>query len=144
MNPPDVETLRYAAKIARSCTDYGGGYRSDDGKLEAFHHGMETVANVLDGAIRRAETGAVDTQLEVIERQAGVEVSRETFLHIMMDAQNLLAIHALAEQIVNPRTQYYPDREAELIAMVQNLRGIAQKIQAHIPESALRLQSKIL
>jgi hypothetical protein len=35
--------------VARGCLDYGGGYRDNEGKLDAFHHGIQTVVNALEG-----------------------------------------------------------------------------------------------
>lgn len=50
--------------VARGCFDYGGGYRSDAGKLEIFHHGIQTVVNALEGAMRDPS----DTQARALER----------------------------------------------------------------------------
>lgn len=38
--------------VARGCFDYGGGYRADDAKLAIFHHGIQTVINALEGAMK--------------------------------------------------------------------------------------------
>jgi hypothetical protein len=46
---PSPLTFGDAVKIARGCTDYGGGHHSD-GHMEAFQHGIQTVINALEGA----------------------------------------------------------------------------------------------
>lgn len=54
VSPPmkDCTKLTYddALRIAKGCFDYGGGYRSNDGELDIFHHGIQTVINALEGA----------------------------------------------------------------------------------------------
>lgn len=49
--------------IARGCVDYGGGYRSDNEKLAIFHHGIQTVVNVLEAA---SKNGLRDTQVAAL------------------------------------------------------------------------------
>ena len=39
-------------KIALGCQDYGGGCRADKTLLKAFHHGMQTVANVIKARMK--------------------------------------------------------------------------------------------
>jgi len=51
-------------RLARGSLDYGGGHRSD-GHLEAYHHGIQTVINVLEHAQR---VGLNNTQLAVLHR----------------------------------------------------------------------------
>lgn len=46
-----AETLKEAKYIAVGCKDYGGGYRSEPRDLEIFHHGMDTVARVIQAQI---------------------------------------------------------------------------------------------
>ena len=48
---PVIENLVYddAVALAKGCHDYGGGYR-DGAASEAFHHGIDTVLNVLKSA----------------------------------------------------------------------------------------------
>ena len=52
-----------AVRIARGCLDYGGGYRGDTGKMEIFHHGIQTVINSLEAAQKR---GLQDTQVAAL------------------------------------------------------------------------------
>ena len=52
-----------AVRIARGCLDYGGGYRGDNGKMEIFHHGIQTVINSLEAAQKR---GLQDTQVAAL------------------------------------------------------------------------------
>jgi hypothetical protein len=49
-----------ALRIARGCTDYGGGYRGDDEEFAIYQHGIQTVINSLTAA---AERGLADTQV---------------------------------------------------------------------------------
>jgi len=56
-------TFQDAVRIARGCKDYGGGYRSDPLRLDAFHHGIQTVVNSLE---RAAESGMDDTQVAAL------------------------------------------------------------------------------
>jgi len=60
------ETMQRAIRLARGCKDYGGGYRSDDGQLSAFHHGMDTVVNVLTAALEQGEKPSL--QVRMVER----------------------------------------------------------------------------
>lgn len=59
-----------AIAIANGCFDYGGGYRSNDGELEIFHHGIQTVINALKGA---KSSGLSDMQSKVLHRIGSVE-----------------------------------------------------------------------
>ena len=43
-------TFDDALRIARGCFDYGGGYRSNNGELDIYHHGIWTVINALERA----------------------------------------------------------------------------------------------
>lgn len=52
-----------AVRIARGCFDYGGGYRSNDGEMAIFHHGIQTVINALEGA---QKSGLSDLQSQVL------------------------------------------------------------------------------
>jgi hypothetical protein len=52
-----------AIAIARGCLDYGGGYRSDPDKLDAFHHGIRTVITALEAARDKPD----DVQVGVLE-----------------------------------------------------------------------------
>lgn len=48
--------------IARGCQDYGGGYRYDDDKYEAFQHGIRTVLR----ALLSAKEDPSDTQVRAL------------------------------------------------------------------------------
>ena len=52
-------TFEDALRIARGCTDYGGGYRSNAEQFEIYQHGIQTVINALTAA---SKTGLEDTQ----------------------------------------------------------------------------------
>lgn len=49
-----------AVRIARGCTDYGGGHRSNAEHYEIYQHGIQTVINSLECAEKR---GLNDTQV---------------------------------------------------------------------------------
>jgi len=66
-------TFHDALRIARGCLDYGGGYRSDQGKLDVFHHGIRTVINALEAAGSR---GFEDTQVAALHRMGRVRLCR--------------------------------------------------------------------
>lgn len=51
-----------AVRIARGCHDYNGGHLSD-GHYEAYHHGIQTVINVLEAA---EKNGLNDTQVAAV------------------------------------------------------------------------------
>lgn len=40
--------------VARGCHDYGGGYR-DLVQSDAFHHGVQTVINALEHAVKEPD-----------------------------------------------------------------------------------------
>ena len=52
-------TFEDALRIARGCTDYGGGYRSNAEQFEIYQHGIQTVINALTAA---SKTGLEDMQ----------------------------------------------------------------------------------
>ena len=56
-------TFEDALQIARGCTDYGGGYRSNAEHFEIYQHGIQTVINALTAA---SETGLKDTQTRAL------------------------------------------------------------------------------
>lgn len=62
----ETETLQRAVHIAKGCHDYGGGYR-DTKEAEIFHHGIQTVVNVMEAALKRAQSGGRDSQLTALE-----------------------------------------------------------------------------
>jgi hypothetical protein len=57
--------------VARGCFDYSGGYVGDKDRLRAFHHGIQTVVNALEAAVRHDPD---DMQINVLERM-GLEYS---------------------------------------------------------------------
>ena len=48
-----------ALRIARGCTDYGGGYRGNAEQYEIYQHGIQTVINALTAA---SKNGLKDSQ----------------------------------------------------------------------------------
>ena len=53
-----------AISMAKGCFDYMGGYH-DKEELEIYHHGIQTVINVLEAARKR---GLDDVQVATIHR----------------------------------------------------------------------------
>lgn len=51
-----------ALLIARGCHDYSGGHHTD-GHYDAYHHGIQTVINVLEAA---EKAGLNDTQVAAV------------------------------------------------------------------------------
>ena len=51
-----------ALRIARGCHDYSGGHHTD-GHYDAYHHGIQTVINVLEAA---EKAGLNDTQVAAV------------------------------------------------------------------------------
>lgn len=56
-------TFEDAVRIARGCTDYGGGYRSNPEHYEIYQNGINTVINALTAA---SKTGLDDTQTRAL------------------------------------------------------------------------------
>ena len=56
-------TFEDALRIARGCTDYGGGYGSNAEHFEIYQHGIQTVINALTAA---SKTGLDDLQTMVL------------------------------------------------------------------------------
>lgn len=56
-------TFEDALRIARGCTDYGGGHRGNTERYEIYHHGIQTVINALTAA---SKTGLDDTQTKAL------------------------------------------------------------------------------
>ena len=56
-------TFEDALHIARGCTDYGGGYRSNAEQYEIYQHGIQTVINALIAASNR---GLEDRQVAAL------------------------------------------------------------------------------
>jgi len=66
-------TFEDALRIARGCTDYGGGHRSNAEHYEIYQHGIQTVINALAAASNR---GLEDTQVAALHAMgANAEVS---------------------------------------------------------------------
>jgi hypothetical protein len=63
-----------ALRIARGCLDYGGGHRSDEGHLEIYHHGIQTVINALEAA---EKNGLADTQCAALWRMGREKPNRK-------------------------------------------------------------------
>ena len=61
---PPVSVLGFgdALRIARGCHDYNGGHHTD-GHYDAYHHGLQTVINVLEAA---EKVGLNDTQVAAV------------------------------------------------------------------------------
>jgi hypothetical protein len=55
-------TFEDALRIARGCTDYGGGYRGTE-EYEVYQHGIQTVINALTAA---QNTGVSDSQIKAL------------------------------------------------------------------------------
>ena len=55
-------TFEDALRIARGCTDYGGGYRQPE-DTEIYQHGIQTVINALTAASNK---GLEDTQVAAL------------------------------------------------------------------------------
>jgi transcriptional/translational regulatory protein YebC/TACO1 len=56
-------TFDDALRIARGCTDYGGGYHGEE--YQTYQHGIQTVINALTSA---KERGLSDTQVAALHR----------------------------------------------------------------------------
>lgn len=82
--PLEVAGVRRAVILALGCHDYGGGYR-DKAEVEAYHHGIDTVVNVLRAAVGATEEGRTDPQVNVVE-SIGREADRRAASSIPVDA----------------------------------------------------------
>jgi hypothetical protein len=56
-------TFEDALRIARGCTDYGGGYRCDPEQYEIYQDGIRTVIRALESALER---GLDDAQIRTL------------------------------------------------------------------------------
>lgn len=83
----EAETWDFVMFVARGCFDYGGGYRADEGKLEIFHHGIQTVINALEAARTK---GLKDTQVAALYQAGRDETVRADMR--AMDAATLRLI----------------------------------------------------
>lgn len=61
-------TFEDALRIARGCTDYGGGYRGNQEHYEIYQHGINTVITALTAA---SKTGLEDTQTAALHTIGG-------------------------------------------------------------------------
>lgn len=69
-------TFEDALRIARGCTDYGGGHRSNAEHYEIYQHGIQTVIAALTAARNR---GLEDTQVAALHvLGANAEVSGDS------------------------------------------------------------------
>ena len=67
-SPATCSAFDESIAIAAGCLDYGGGYRSSEAELSAFHHGIQTVINSLTAARKAEQTGENDTQVNALRR----------------------------------------------------------------------------
>lgn len=59
-----LRVLESLAKDRQACHDtYSGGHHSD-GHYDAFHHGMDTIFNYIDGQLRAARKSLADSKVE--------------------------------------------------------------------------------
>ena len=58
-------TFNDALLIAKGCTDYSGGYRSNPEQFEAYQHGIQTVITALTAA---GNKGLSDTQINALHK----------------------------------------------------------------------------
>ena len=66
------EALREAATLARGCHDYNGGHTAEP-EHGIYHHGIDTVINVLD----RAVGGEDDYQMRAVRREGERALAEE-------------------------------------------------------------------
>lgn len=66
-----------ALRIARGCTDYGGGYRGGD-KFEAYQHGIGTVINALTSA---SLNGLEDYQVRTLHAMGAKQHASDCAVH---------------------------------------------------------------
>ena len=67
-SPATCSAFDESIAIATGCLDYGGGYRSSESELSAYHHGIQTVINSLTAARQAEQTGRNDTQVNALRR----------------------------------------------------------------------------
>lgn len=60
------DAVSKAITLAKGCVDYGGGYRTKE-ELEIYHHGIQTVVNVLEAWNKSVSTGQNDMQLNAVQ-----------------------------------------------------------------------------
>lgn len=66
----------YFLTLARGCTDYQGGHH-DDNAQGIYQHGIQTVINVMESAVKCKEEKTTDTQIIAIERIGSQPVEKE-------------------------------------------------------------------
>jgi hypothetical protein len=81
---PDTRAIRIERllNVAHGCHDYGGGYRGTPAE-EVYHHGIQTVINALEAAMKNDPK---DFQINVLER-------------IGADARAAIKLHAAALEV---------------------------------------------
>ena len=62
-----------ALRIARGCTDYGGGHHND-GHMDAYQHGIQTVINALEAA---EKAGLNELQVRMLWRMGAEKPNAE-------------------------------------------------------------------
>lgn len=85
-------TFYDALRIARGCTDYGGGYRSTI-HYDAYQHGIQTVIT----ALTRASEGPFDSQIVALHAMGASEVDTLRAQNAELQAK-LDAIEALLKE----------------------------------------------
>jgi hypothetical protein len=71
LQKPSAEVTRLL-NIARGCHDYNGGYNSQLVESQIYHHGIQTVINALEAAVRKA-----DLQTDVLESIGAESLRKE-------------------------------------------------------------------
>lgn len=69
-----ARALNEALAIAVGCEDYGGGYRYEPRLLDAFHHGMQTVARCIEA--RMENVNDTQTSVALAIGQAAIDRAR--------------------------------------------------------------------
>lgn len=72
-----------AVRIAKGCTDYGGGYRVDAALSEAYQSGIATVINALQAAQR---SGMADSQVRALHGIGGDPEKVRAAAPLLLDA----------------------------------------------------------
>lgn len=85
-------TFYDALRIARGCTDYGGGYRGT-AHYDAYQHGIATVIN----ALTRASEGPFDSQIAALHAMGATEAEELRAQNAALQAK-LDAIEALLKE----------------------------------------------
>lgn len=64
-------TFADALRIAKGCTDYGGGYIGNKEHYEIYQHGIQTVINALT---RAWENGLADRQVRALHLMGSEDI----------------------------------------------------------------------